>query len=81
VGRVDFRATDLPLIVEVQSETYHTALTDVRDDEVRLAALRAAGFTVVEVTDAQVWHQPDEVVARIREVVRNLAAGGGPETT
>jgi very-short-patch-repair endonuclease len=89
VGRVDFRATDLPLIIEVQSETYHSALTDVRDDEVRMAALRAAGYTVVEVTDAQVWHQPDEVVARIRDVVRaltaarnldrNLAAGRGPD--
>jgi very-short-patch-repair endonuclease len=91
VGRVDFRGSDLPLIVEVQSETYHTALTDVSDDEVRLAALRAAGFTVVEVTDAQVWHQPDEVVAHIRAVVRaltatrhldgKLAAGRGAQTS
>src|SRR5918995_2643791 len=67
VGRVDFRDEDLPLLVEVQSETYHLALTDARDDEVRLAALRGAGFEVVEVTDAQVWHRPDEVVDAVCE--------------
>jgi very-short-patch-repair endonuclease len=72
VGRVDFRDEDLPLLVEVQSETYHLALTDARDDEVRLAALRAAGFEVVEVTDAQVWHRPDEVVDAVCAARRRL---------
>jgi very-short-patch-repair endonuclease len=72
VGRVDFRDEDLPLLVEVQSETYHLALTDGRDDEVRLAALRGAGFEVVEVTDAQVWHRPDEVVDAVCEARRRL---------
>ena len=72
VGRVDFRDEDLPLLVEVQSETYHLALTDARDDEVRLAALRGAGFEVVEVTDAQVWHRPDEVVDAVCEARRRL---------
>jgi very-short-patch-repair endonuclease len=70
VGRVDFRDERLPLIVEIQSERYRTALTDIRVDEVRLAALRDAGFTVVEITEDQVWHHPDEVVRLIGEARR-----------
>lgn len=69
VGRVDFRDELLPLIVEIQSERYHTALTDARDDELRSAALRDAGFEVVEISEEQVWHRPDEVV-RLVEAAR-----------
>jgi very-short-patch-repair endonuclease len=72
VGRVDFRDQARPLIVEVQSEAFHSALADKRRDEQRLAALRAAGFEVVEVTDEQVWHHPDEVVAAVVEARRRL---------
>ncbi len=67
VGRVDFRDERLPLIVEVQSERFHSALTDRCDDEARLAALDAAGFAVVEVKEADVWHDPREVVRRVRD--------------
>jgi very-short-patch-repair endonuclease len=74
VGRVDFRDPDHPLVVEVQSERYHSALVDTRHDERRLAALRAAGFEVVEVTDWELFHRPDEVVARIRAARRGLMA-------
>jgi very-short-patch-repair endonuclease len=70
VGRVDFRDERLPLIVEIQSERYHTALTDARADKVRLAALRDAGFTVVEITEDQVWHHPHEVIRLIEEARR-----------
>lgn len=76
VGRVDFRARDLPLVVEVQSETYHSALCDVKDDAARQAALRAAGFVVVEVTDAQVWRRPSEVVEKVRSARIQLAPTG-----
>ncbi len=66
IGRVDFRDERLPLIVEVQSERYHIALCDQRADALRLQRLRAAGFTVVEVTDTQVWRHPLEVVEAVR---------------
>jgi very-short-patch-repair endonuclease len=72
VGRVDFRDARLPLVVEVQSEAFHTALTDRVADEARLAALRRAGFEVVEVTEAQVWHRPREVVHLEREARARL---------
>jgi very-short-patch-repair endonuclease len=74
IGRVDFRDPEWPLIVEVQSETYHSALVDKQHDERRLAALRAAGFEVVEVTDTQVWHRPHEVVAAVRSARHRLQA-------
>ena len=51
IGRVDFRDPASPLIVEVQSETYHSALVDKQHDQRRLVDLRRAGFEVVEVTD------------------------------
>jgi very-short-patch-repair endonuclease len=70
VGRVDFRDQRLPLIVEIQSERYHTALTDTQADEARSAALRDAGFEVVEITENQVWHRPDDVVRLIEDARR-----------
>ncbi len=62
VGRVDFRDAELPVIVEIQSERYHTALIDAQLDEERLETLRAAGFVVVPIWDVQVWHDPRTVV-------------------
>lgn len=66
VGRVDFLDERCPLVVEVQSEKYHSALVDRQHDERRLASLRASGFTVLEVSDGDVWHRPAEVVAAVR---------------
>lgn len=77
IGRVDFRSDRLPLIVEVQSERYHSALCDQRDDAARIAALADAGFEVVEVTDIDVWHHPLAVVQRVRDARRRLSATVG----
>lgn len=74
VGRVHLHDPDSPLIVEVQSGPSHSALADTAHDERRLADLRAAGFEVVEITDAQAWHRPDEVVAAVRAARRRLRA-------
>ena len=62
-GRVDFIRDDLALVVEVQSERYHSALTDQAHDAARRANLEVAGFTVVEVWDTQLWHAKREVLA------------------
>jgi very-short-patch-repair endonuclease len=67
IGRVDFRDSRLPLVVEIQSDLYHAALTDRRRDAARAQALRAAGFEVIEITEDQLWHRPEEVVAAVRE--------------
>jgi hypothetical protein len=72
-GRVDFRHERLPVIVEVQSERYHSALTDRADDERRRQKLEAEGFVVVEIWDTLVWfHRPD-VVAVVRAAVRTAS--------
>jgi very-short-patch-repair endonuclease len=76
-GRVDFVSTTLPLIVEVQSERYHTALTDAVHDVARRKRLERASFHVVEVWDTQVWHAKHEVVAAVRDGIRKAKAAQG----
>lgn len=64
-GRVDFLHATLPLVVEIQSERHHSALTDRRADAERRAALVAAGFDVLELTDTLIWTDPAEVLRRV----------------
>jgi hypothetical protein len=66
IGRVDLRAVDLPLVLEVQSERFHTSLVDRQLDARRIERLERAGFVVVEVTDVQVWHRPHELIQAVR---------------
>ncbi len=65
-GRVDFVATDLPLVLEVDSETFHAALSSQADDAARQHRLEDAGFLVVRATDDEAWHRPRQIVERIR---------------
>ncbi|MET0903441.1 MAG: hypothetical protein ABWZ52_09395 [Acidimicrobiales bacterium] len=66
IGRVDLRAVDLPLIVEIQSERFHASLIDRQLDAHRIARLHRAGHVVVEITEFQVWHRPHEVLEAVR---------------
>ena len=66
-GRVDFRSTRWPVVVEVQSERYHAALSDRLHDAARRERLEAAGVVVVEVWDTEVWHARHDVVTKVRE--------------
>jgi very-short-patch-repair endonuclease len=74
-GRVDFLADDLPLIVEILSERYHSSMTDRAADEARRARHTAMGFLVVEVWDHEIFHTPWLVVERIRAGRTLLMAG------
>jgi very-short-patch-repair endonuclease len=69
-GRVDFVDPALALVVEVDSFMFHLSITDVADDQARRKKLEAAGFTIVTVSDFEVWHQPDVVKERVREARR-----------
>jgi hypothetical protein len=73
IGRVDLRDPDLPVIIEVQSERFHSSLIDRQLDGRRIERLRRCGFVVVELTEFQVWHRPREVLAAVVEA-RTAAA-------
>jgi very-short-patch-repair endonuclease len=65
IGRVDFRDSEVPLVVEIQSERFHASLIDRQLDAGRVRRLEAAGYLVLEVTETDVWHRGAEVVARV----------------
>lgn len=73
-GRVDFRHEVLPVILEVQSETYHTALVDQITDARRRAALEDDGFVVVEVWDTDVWTRPRQVIDAVEAALHTAHA-------
>ncbi len=66
IGRVDLVDRTWWILFEVQSELFHASVSARRDDAARLASLRAAGFTVVELREFDVWHRPDRIVAAVR---------------
>jgi len=76
-GRVDFRDRELPLVAEINSEKHHSSLVDRAADAARLARLESAGLTVLVFSDTQVWHEPDEVAARLREARLRLRSRRG----
>ena len=75
-GRVDFRHVDLPFIVEVQSEAHHAALVDQVADAVRIDQLVADGFSVVEISDNEVWLTARETVRHVEDCLRESIANG-----
>ena len=58
IGRVDFADRRLKVVVEIQSDRFHSSLSDRRRDAERLARLRAAGWLVVEITEEEIFHRP-----------------------
>jgi very-short-patch-repair endonuclease len=74
IGRVDFRDERLPLVVEVQSERFHSSRISRQLDGERFAKLDQAGLTVVEVIEEDVWHRPDRVVAKVLDGLRRAHA-------
>lgn len=77
IGRVDFLDIKRRIIVEVDSERFHTALTDRQRDALRHASLRDAGYIVESVTDHDLFHEPEAVIARIQSVLRSTVPRSG----
>jgi very-short-patch-repair endonuclease len=67
LGRVDFVDRERRIIVEVQSSRFHDALLDRQRDRARVAAMRLAGWIVVEVLEHDLWHDPEKVKAQLRD--------------
>jgi len=66
IGRVDFLDRSRGVVVEIQSELFHSGLVDRDRDRVRIARLRRAGWIVLEITEHEIWHRPDIVLAKVR---------------
>ncbi|MBV8692278.1 MAG: hypothetical protein JOY57_11510 [Actinobacteria bacterium] len=66
IGRVDVKDPDLPLMGEVDSETFHFAPIDGDDDTQRDSDFGDAGFDVVRFKESEIWHDPATCVERWR---------------
>lgn len=69
-GRVDLVVVGMRIVIEVQSERHHSALTDLVADAARIAALEAGGWIVVPIEDVLIWTRPAEVVRRVEAAIR-----------
>jgi very-short-patch-repair endonuclease len=67
IGRVDFINRERRIIIEVQSDRFHTTRLDTERDAARIAALRAAGWIVIEIQEHDVWYDPEKVVRQLIE--------------
>jgi very-short-patch-repair endonuclease len=72
-ARVDFLHERSATVVEIQSERYHTSLSDREADNERRVRLEAAGFTVVEVWDNEIFQQPAVVLDRVAQAIHRAA--------
>jgi very-short-patch-repair endonuclease len=66
IGRVDFVDRKNRIVVEVQSDLFHSGLVDRARDRERVTRLRRAGWIVVEISEFEIWHRKGDVVAKIR---------------
>jgi len=69
LGRVDF-LHESGVVIEVQSRRFHSSISSREDDQIRLDAMRQAGYSVIEVWDTEIWHDSDGVVRRIQQAIR-----------
>ena len=70
---VDFLYEDARLVVEIDGGWCHETPADVRRDKRRTAALAAAGFRVLPISEDLIRRSPDEVVRLVREARRRAA--------
>lgn len=75
IGRVDFYFRRVRLVVEVDGEAFHSAKLDRESDARRDAALGAARFRVLRISEKELLETPHLVVARLRSAL--LQSSGG----
>jgi very-short-patch-repair endonuclease len=74
IGRVDFYVRAALLILEVDSEWFHSAVLDVAADARRDGAFEAAGFEVLRITEDEIRNRPSAAVSRLRAVLAQRVA-------
>jgi very-short-patch-repair endonuclease len=73
IGRTDFRDTDLAMVAEINSLTFHTTPSDRDADRRRYGELLAAGFAVAVIWEDDLWSNTGDVlqvVADARQAAR-----------
>lgn len=73
IGRCDFAERDLPLVIEINSESFHTTPSDVAADKIRYRALNDAGFTVAVIWEQDLWRRSQGVCSTVDQA-RQLAS-------
>jgi hypothetical protein len=73
IARVDALDRKAKLIVQIDSERHHSSLLDRRKDEQQDTALRALGWTVVRITEADLVRRPAWVATIVR-AARSVAS-------
>jgi very-short-patch-repair endonuclease len=73
IGRVDFRHRWQPVIVEIDSDRYHTSLLDRSADARRDELLTALGYTVCRFREKELWYRPEVVAEALLAVLRPAA--------
>ncbi len=71
-ARVDFFEEALKLVIEIDSDRFHTALVDVAADAHRQQLLTNAGFWVVRFTEHQIWYESKEVIKTMKAIAQRL---------
>lgn len=68
IGRVDF-LHPAGVVLEVQSEIHHSALSYQRDDALRIRRLEKAGFAVIEAWEGEIWSTSRSWVRRFADAI------------
>ncbi len=74
IGRVDMYSPTLRVVVEVQSDTHHAALSSQRDDAARFRKLEAAGFRVVTAWESEIWYDPRRWIDQLNALKNSTAS-------
>lgn len=75
IGRADFRDPDLPVVVEVNSISFHSLPSDQAADVERYRKMIDAGFCVGVIWEPDIWSRPTVVVEVVREIRRRARFG------
>jgi hypothetical protein len=75
IARVDFFYRRLRLVIEIDSDLHHSSKLDRESDAHRDAALEAAGFRVMRITEQQLRECPEQVVAIVRTALASVPVG------
>jgi very-short-patch-repair endonuclease len=65
IGRMDFVGTERALVVEIDSELHHAALSDIRRDEAITRRLEASGWSVLRLREDDVWNRGEWIVEQL----------------